>query len=137
MKNMMNELLGLIEEAFVWGAHTDGYFSDKIRQEYESKLSKLGITRGERVMRFRKKPVEVEAIEWTGKNMKEIRKFVGSRAMFQEHVQTKEPILTISTLEGSHLASIGDWIIRGIKGEFYPCKPDIFKQTYDLVETPL
>lgn len=46
----------------------------------------------------------------------------------------KEEGLKIFTLEGSHLATIGDWIIKGVKGEFYPCKPDIFDQTYLIVE---
>ena len=76
---------------------------------------------------FRKKPVEIEAIQWTGENAKEIKKFVKQdHYWFENH-------LVIQTLEGDYRALIGDWIIKGIKGEFYPCNKDIFEQTYDLV----
>jgi hypothetical protein len=79
-------------------------------------------------MKFRKKPVEVEAMlfdevrsgsiicSWCG----------GSNEKSPHEIQ-------ISTLEGIMTASMGDWIIKGIKGEFYPCKPDIFEATYELV----
>jgi hypothetical protein len=54
---------------------------------------------------------------------------------WEEYEQVvKERGLKIFSLEGPHLASIGDWVIRGVKGEFYPCKPDIFEQTYEEVE---
>ena len=80
---------------------------------------------------YRKKPVEVEAVRWDGTNETEIVLFMGS--MFR-----KNPIncyeLQIQTLEGLMTARVGDYIIKGIKGEFYPCKPDIFEATYELVE---
>ena len=77
-------------------------------------------------MKYRKKPVVIEALQYTG-NQKEIIEFTGN-----EHIFT--PIgLVIHTLEGDHRAKIGDWIIKGIQGEFYPCKPDIFDQTYEAV----
>jgi hypothetical protein len=76
---------------------------------------------------FRKKPVEIEAIQWTGENVKEIKNFVTQN----HHWLDNE--LVIQTLEGDHIALKGDFIIKGVKGEFYPCKPDIFEQTYDLV----
>ena len=80
-------------------------------------------------MKFRKKPVIIDAIQWTGDNNKEVALFLG------ETWENDNPdILTIRTLEGDHLALRGDWIIRGIKGEFYPCKPDIFEQTYEEVK---
>lgn len=75
---------------------------------------------------FVKKPVEVQAIQWTGDNYEEIQEFVGKDGC----VRSGDTLL-VYTLEGDHHASIGDWIIRGIKGEFYPCKPDIFEKTYD------
>jgi hypothetical protein len=50
------------------------------------------------------------------------------------HDENGKPVLKIQTLEGDMIASIGDYIIKGIKGEFYPCKPDIFEQTYEKVE---
>jgi hypothetical protein len=77
---------------------------------------------------FRKKPVEIEAIQLTPLNIEEIEQFVGGDA-------GREPGgLVIATLEGAMHASIGDWIIRGVQGEFYPCKPDIFAATYELVK---
>ncbi len=78
-------------------------------------------------MKYRKKPVVIEAIQFTG-NFDEIEKFVGGDAEFRDGK------LLVATLEGPLWASPYDWIIKGIKGEFYPCKPDIFEATYELVE---
>ena len=78
--------------------------------------------------RYRKKPVEVLAIEFNGENKVEIQLFMG------KYLDQTARGLTIPTLEGDHIASVGDFIIRGVKGEFYPCKPDIFKKTYEAVE---
>jgi len=80
--------------------------------------------------RYRKRPVVVEAVQFTGGNFKEIEGFVGAAAEFF----TKE--LVIDTREGPLHASPGDFIIKGVKGEFYPCKPDIFEATYEEVMTP-
>ena len=80
-------------------------------------------------MKFRKKPVVVEAVQWTGKNMRETREFMGLKAP----LITRPGGVVIPTLEGDMLAAVGDWIIRGVKGEFYPVKPDIMFRTYDLV----
>ena len=81
-------------------------------------------------MKFRKIPVEVEAVEWKGFNGTEIDSFMGvGPSHYWEHGG-----LYIKTLEGTHHASMGDWIVRGIQGEFYPCKPDIFSETYEPVE---
>jgi hypothetical protein len=82
--------------------------------------------------KFRKKPVVIDAIQWTGKNDVEIADFC-MHALFA-YAANGRPSLTIGTLEGDHHASVGDWIIRGVKGEFYPCKPDIFEATYESVE---
>lgn len=88
-------------------------------------------------MKYRKKPVVVEAFQWTGKNTKEILNLMkendSDRKAYPRIVQGKW-CLGIETLEGWHIASVGDYIIKGIKGEFYPCKPDIFEATYELVE---
>lgn len=78
-------------------------------------------------MKFRKKPVVIDAILWTGENVNEIMDFMSWRNAMHD-VGTG---LVIRTLEGSHHASPGDWIIKGVKGEFYPCKPDIFDATYE------
>ena len=80
--------------------------------------------------KFRKKPVVIEAIQWTGEGDVEIRDFFGKF----DRWDIDGNCLIIQTLEGTHRANPKDWIIRGIKGEFYPCKPDIFEATYDLVK---
>jgi hypothetical protein len=79
---------------------------------------------------YRKKPVEIQAIEWTGKNIDEVVNFCP--ICYLKPTNNKEE-LTISTLEGPMTANVGDYIIMGVKGEFYPCKPDIFEMTYDKV----
>lgn len=91
--------------------------------------------------RFRKKPVEIEAIQWTGENLAEVFSFTGKHPRwdewftsfeeYEQRVRADGGIFKIFTLEGTHDASPGDWIIRGVKGEHYPCKPDIFAATYD------
>lgn len=77
--------------------------------------------------KYRKKPVVIEAIQFTC-NFDEIEDFVGGDAEFREGK------LVVATLEGAMQAKIGDFIIKGIKGEFYPCKPDIFEATYEKVK---
>ena len=84
-------------------------------------------------MKFRKKPVVIEAIQWTGSNLDEMRKFM-SKNKPAWGSEGYPDALYIYTLGGTHRADIGDWIIKGVKGEFYPCKPDIFEQTYEPVE---
>lgn len=79
--------------------------------------------------KFRKKPVEVEAIQWTGSNPNRVKAFTGEQAV----INFGSGELRIPTLEGVMTAQAGDWIIRGVAGEFYPCKPDIFEQTYEPV----
>lgn len=76
---------------------------------------------------FRKKPVVIEAVRWTGGNVREVMDFMAWRNAAHDEVSG----LTIHTLEGNHHALPGDWIIKGVKGEFYPCKPDIFAATYE------
>lgn len=90
-----------------------------------------------RPMRYRKKPVEVQAIRWSGFNLREVIAFTGLHPSAEkwtweeyEDVVQKEG-LKIFTLEGAMMAANGDYIIRGVKGEFYPCKPDIFAATYE------
>lgn len=80
-------------------------------------------------MKYRKKPVVIDAFHWDGTNVAEARDFFGS--FLGWHLENSE-FLIIKTLEGDHLANPGDWIIKGVKGEFYPCKPDIFAATYEL-----
>jgi hypothetical protein len=81
-------------------------------------------------MKYRTKPVEIEAIQWIGSNFVEIDKFITvPHEIFP--IQNK---IIIPTLEGNMEASYGDYIIKGVNGEFYPCKPDIFDKTYEVVK---
>lgn len=90
--------------------------------------------------RYRKKPVEIEAVQFTGFDYKGQVSLSG-RTEWLTSKFGKEVLffgeldkLTIKTLEGDHTASVGDFIIQGVNGEIYPCKPDIFEKTYERVE---
>lgn len=78
--------------------------------------------------KYRKKPVVIEAVQWTGKNFDDIYEFTEGKNC---HMYNKS--LVIMTLEGQMTANIGDYIIKGVQGEFYPCKPDIFEEIYEEV----
>lgn len=80
--------------------------------------------------KFKKKPVVIEAVQWTGKNQFEILSFCKT-CYFTSHGIVKD--LYIDTLEGDMLANVDDYIIKGVAGEFYACKPDIFALTYENV----
>jgi hypothetical protein len=94
-------------------------------------------------MKYRKRPVVIDAIQWTGENQREMWDFLTGRTndymsvsgdnFYIDHSKIKGG-LVIKTFEGEHLASIGDYIIKGVKGEFYPCKPDVFEATYEPVK---
>ena len=87
--------------------------------------------------KFRKKPVEIEAVQFTGEpaNFDEVCRFLeGQQHGHHEADYGPDAHILIHTLEGDMRADVGDWIIRGVKGEFYPCKPDIFEATYEPVE---
>lgn len=83
--------------------------------------------------KFRKKPVVIEAIQLTKENVVEVLSFCNSSGNI---VASNEDEMGISilTLKGTMTANTGDYIIKGVKGEFYPCKPDIFEQTYEEVD---
>ena len=104
------------------------------------------------IRRYRKTPIVIEAVQWTGDNMEEIAKFLDSKYAvdkklysdnfvplygrnyrFKETYFLHEPTLFISTLEGEMKARVTDFIIKGIDGEYYPCRQDIFNKTYDVV----
>jgi len=74
-------------------------------------------------MKFRKKPVVIEATQWF--------KMGDHPEVWQSH---ESGFGVVHTLEGDHIVTPGDWIITGVKGEHYPCKPDIFEMTYELAE---
>ena len=87
------------------------------------------------ILKYRKKPVIIEALQIqkiiSEEMMIEINNFCPKACLcvFNENVY-----FIINTLEGQMKAELGDWIIKGIEGEFYPCKPDIFKKTYEIVK---
>ena len=85
------------------------------------------------MQKFVKKPVVIEAIQYNGINITEIESFVGAK-LPTVWLSVEDTQLVIPTLEGDMKVSKGDYVIKGIKGEFYPCKPDIFKSTYNVVE---
>lgn len=84
---------------------------------------------------YRKKPVVIEAIQFHGSkdSANHVLAWIGSHSAEARRASMARPEdgILISTLEGEMLASSGDWIIRGVQGEFYPCKPEIFAATYE------
>jgi len=89
-------------------------------------------------MKYRKRPVIIDAFKWTGdfdqaEDPEWIVEAIKAGKVSFQNPGTPNVSLIISTLEGLHRADRGDYIIRGVKGELYPCKPDIFHLTYELV----
>lgn len=91
-------------------------------------------------MKYRKKPVVIEAMQWTGLNLEEVKKFVGETLtcdIIDDAWKVGKGIphvfMKIKTLEGDMEVSEKDFIIKGVNGEFYSCKPDIFEKTYEKV----
>jgi hypothetical protein len=109
-------------------AYTSYYIGDGYRIIEYQLQPKFKV--GDDDMKYRKKPVVIEAVQFNGRNSADIHEFCGDKV--------REPVgkdyLEIKTLEGIHIASSGDYIIKGVNGEFYPCKPDIFEKTYEKVE---
>lgn len=91
------------------------------------------------IKQYRKKPVVITAVQWNGGNFDEVMNFMedfhGTKLNYEnaEELAYKTKELIIRTLEGNMTASLNDWIIKGVKGEFYPCKPEIFEETYELI----
>ena len=93
-------------------------------------------------MYYRKKPVVIEAIQWNGNNLTEIKEFVDDSLLVYDIIDTAwqvgkgkpHVLMKIKTLEGDMDVSEKDFIIKGINGEYYPCKPDIFEKTYESVD---
>lgn len=90
--------------------------------------------------KFREKPVEIEAVRWTGDNAAELDDFTASHFEAldeQDRANSNDPEATAQVFDVLHstwvLVYDGDWIIRGIQGEHYPCRPDIFQATYEPV----
>lgn len=87
------------------------------------------------MQKYMKKPVEVEAVQITEENCHEVAAWCGGNV--NREVGHARFGIDINTLEGVMLGKLGDWIIKGVNGEFYPCKPDIFDKTYDEVSTSI
>lgn len=83
---------------------------------------------------FRKKPVTIEAVQFKDDSdtLCELSDLAG-REIKVDYSDPSKPVLRIDTLEGTMTAQVGDWIIKGVKGELYPCKPHIFSATYETV----
>jgi hypothetical protein len=102
------------------------------------RLKPPGAVRG--IMQFRKKPIVIDAIQWDGNNTGEVLTFCKMNATLRKLEDGITCAIIVETLESNqhvetrHCASIGDYICKGVKGEFYPCKPDIFEVTYEKVE---
>jgi len=86
------------------------------------------------MVKYRKKPVIVEAMQFTDKTKDQVFCWIAGTQHYADSDEKGEPVLVIGTLEGDHTARVGDWIVKGVKGEYYPCKPDIFDMTYEAVE---
>ncbi|MDM7529985.1 hypothetical protein [Lacticaseibacillus paracasei] len=84
-------------------------------------------------MKYRKKPVEIEAIQFADDpdTLIKINDVLGLDPVNVSYEDPDNPVLKIPTLEGVMTAQVGDYIIKGVHGEFYPCKPDIFEETYE------
>lgn len=78
--------------------------------------------------RYKTKPCEIEAIQWTGKNIIEILDWGQGKILWNDVDD-----LFIDTLEGRMKANINDYIIKGLRGEYYPCKPDVFNKKYEAI----
>jgi hypothetical protein len=94
---------------------------------------------GRIMAKYRKKPVVIEAFKWTGgpdqtEDPEWICDAIKRGDAWFNYIGTPAVNMEIRTLEGNHIANQGDWIIQGVQGEIYPCKPDIFAKTYELVE---
>lgn len=87
------------------------------------------------IKKYRKKPVTIEAIKFADNAdcILAIHKFIGQETTSVNYEDKDNPYINIETLEGAIRASVGDYIIKGVNGEFYPCKPDIFAKTYEEV----
>ena len=81
------------------------------------------------IKKYKKKPIVIEAVQWTGFNKREIDEFIGKCILI-----LSDGCLLLTTLDEVMHVAQNDYILKGIKGEFYPCKPDIFKQTYEELD---
>lgn len=95
-------------------------------------LAKTALTTRITKMKAIKKPIIIEYEHFTNENKNRAFNFIACNCVAARN-EKNEPTLRIQTLEGVMTANLGDYIIKGVTGEFYPCKPDVFLKTYDLV----
>ena len=102
----------------------------------EAYANYLDEVEGVEMTKYKKKPIIIEAVKWVGSNLKEVNKFTNKslQRVISWDNSVNESVI-ISTLEGDKRVKKDDYIIKGVNGEFYPCKPDIFKKTYDKVKS--
>ena len=93
-------------------------------------------------MKYRTKPVEIEAIQFTGLNFEEVKNFINESLIYaiidtewKTGKDRPRVVMKIKTLVGDMKVSEGDYIVKGLKGEFYPCKPDVFETKYEPINT--
>lgn len=85
------------------------------------------------IQKARKKPVDIEFMQFTGaESAEQIKQWSNNKARYKA-TKTARPTLLINTMEGTMVAELDDYIIKGVHGEFYPCKPDIFHKTYEVL----
>jgi len=118
-ENCHNEAIGCDNDPDEASKEAWKWYNDNVKSE-------------KKYMKFRKKPVVIEAIQFTDSTITECIEFAGDACRLID--EGSDPKLCIQTLKGDMICSLGDWIIKGVKGEFYLCKPDIFEATYEQVE---
>ena len=116
----------------------EGWFNDGLELKHVSEFIKIGGKMGSK-MKFRKKSVEIEAMQYTGNNGNELYQWSGgtvyeSPVLMPTIYNPTGAYVQVKTPEGVMTGVVGVWIIRGVKGEFYPVKNDIFRETYEGVE---
>lgn len=103
-------------------------WKDKLMDQFDEKdyilIKKMDML----TKKYVKKPLPIEAMQFINQNYLDISNFIGD---FPHKVITSEGIILIHTLEGEHIVREGDYVIKGLFYDFYPCKPDIFKSTYE------
>jgi uncharacterized Zn finger protein (UPF0148 family) len=119
---------------------TDYIRKKKVNELIQQKINKLKEEKEMSIMKYTKKPVVIEALQIHG-NVSEIKEFIGNNgdayiddAAYQAGVHPPVTVVIIHTLEGDMRATDGDYIIKGVKGEFYPCRKDIFEETYEKID---
>lgn len=85
------------------------------------------------VEKYRKKPIEIEAIQFDGNNLKDVIDFINDETFYCPIPYESGHLINVDTLEGTVTCYPGYWLIRGVKGEFYPCRDDVFRMTYEKV----